>query len=239
MKILALDTASSLASLALLDGDDVRARTLPGPQSSHSGRILAELDALLADAGCALTQLDAIAFGRGPGAFTGVRLACAVAQGLAMAQGIGLVPVDSLAGIALAAARRAARGDVTVLVATDARMNEAYAASYHVSLAPAAQAQRQGDVRCAPPAEIAAPQDEDWLAAGSAFVAYETELAALRARAAQCFSELDGCADELARLALAEVRAGHLCAPQDAAPLYVRDKVALTTAERLAAGGRA
>ncbi|MBR4737501.1 MAG: tRNA (adenosine(37)-N6)-threonylcarbamoyltransferase complex dimerization subunit type 1 TsaB, partial [Rhodocyclaceae bacterium] len=136
-------------------------------------------------------------------------------------------------------ARRAARNDATVLVATDARMNEAYAACYRVSLTPEAQAQRQGEVRCAPPAELAAPQEEGWLAAGSAFVAYETELAALRAQAAQCFPELDGCADELARLALAEVRAGRLCAPQDAAPLYVRDKVALTTAERLAAGGRA
>ncbi|MBQ1657684.1 MAG: tRNA (adenosine(37)-N6)-threonylcarbamoyltransferase complex dimerization subunit type 1 TsaB [Rhodocyclaceae bacterium] len=239
MKILALDTASSLASLALLDGDEVRARTLAGPQSSHSGRILAELDALLADAGCALTQLDAIAFGRGPGAFTGVRLACAVAQGLAMAREIGLVPLDSLAGIAAAAARRSGREEALVLVATDARMQEVYAAGYHVSLAPEAQAQRQGEVRCAPPAEMAAPQAQDWLAAGSAFAVYENELAALRARAAQCFAELDGCADELARLAVNAVRDGRLCAPQDAAPLYVRDKVALTTAERLAAGGRA
>lgn len=244
MRILALDTAASTASVALLTGAEVRLRTLAGPQSSHSGRIMAEISALLAEGGCTLPQLDAIAFGQGPGAFTGVRLACAVAQGLAMGLGIGLVPIESPAALAVAACRQAGTHGASVFVATDARMDEAYVAAYRVALAPNhATAERLGDLHCLPPAQLALPladhADSGWLAAGSAFRVYADALAPLRTHTAACYPDLEGCADELARLAVLPTQSGQLTAPEHAAPVYVRNKVALTTAERLAAGGKA
>lgn len=230
MKILAIDTSCEHASLALLVDDAIIERTLEG-HSNHSERLLPTLTALLAEAQIPLTALDALAFGTGPGAFTGLRLACGVAQGLAMGAGLGVVPVCSLAALS-----RQGEGE-RVFVATDARMGEIYCAAYHCRDGAPVEVQ---EPVCVPPHEVALPYDDRWYLIGSALRAHPDIVERL------CGERCSGWnatavprARDIATLAMAPLREGRAVAPELAAPLYVRDKVALTTAERLARGGRA
>lgn len=230
MKILAIETSCERASVALLIDDDVRECRLEG-HANHSEHLLPKLRALLAEADVALSALDAIAFGAGPGAFTGLRLACGVAQGLAMGASLGVVPVPSLAALAL----RADGADI--FVATDARMGEIYSAAYH----------REGRVlrevaeaACTPPETLELPPSGTWFGVGSAFAAYPDRIPpSVHSRLAGCDPDAVPGAQAVAELAALRVAVRDLVAPEFAAPLYVRDKVALTTAERLARGGRA
>ena len=230
MKILALETSSESASVALLDGERVVERSVAG-NPGHSETILPEILRLLNDAGLALGEVDAIAFGAGPGAFTGLRLACGVAQGLAMGAGKPLIPVGTLEALASQCERD------TIFVAADARMSEVYFAAYRrldgglqECLAPA----------CAAPLDVHLPDEGGWFGFGSAFRVYgEVLVPALGAR----LSGFDGSpmplASSVARLAAERFRRGEVVDPALAAPLYVRDKVAMTTAERVALGGKA
>jgi len=230
MKILAIETSCEHASVALLIDEEVIERRLEG-HANHSERLLPTLRALLADAQFTLHALDGIAFGAGPGAFTGVRLACGVAQGLAMGADLGVVPVCSLAALAFRAGRE------EVLTLTDARMGEVYSAAYRVQAGVLTQVLAPA---CTPPHAVPMPPGESWFAIGSALSAYETTLrTALGARLCGWDGEAVARAGAVADLAAQGVRCGALVAPELAAPLYVRDKVALTTAERLARGGRA
>ena len=235
MKILAIETSCECASVALLVDGDVVERRLEG-RANHSEYLLPTVRTLLADAGLTLAALDAIAFGAGPGAFTGLRLACGAAQGLGMGAGLGVVPVCSLAALALQGEGEA------VFVATDARMAEAYSAAYRLDRADATGVQviEVQPPACSPPARLALPDGGRWFAVGSAFGTYEADIPAaiierLRGRDPAAVPR----AVDVARLAVRQVREGRALAPEHAAPLYVRDKVALTTAERLARGGRA
>ncbi|GHT92103.1 tRNA (adenosine(37)-N6)-threonylcarbamoyltransferase complex dimerization subunit type 1 TsaB [Betaproteobacteria bacterium] len=227
MKILALESSSERASVALSIDGDIRERVLVG-HANHSEHLLAAIRDLLAAAGLGSSALDAVAFGSGPGAFTGLRLSCGVAQGLALGAGLGVIPVSSLAALALFAPHH------QVLVATDARMGEVYHARYRVEngtvteLAPPA---------CSPPPAVPAAGPDYW-GLGSAFAAYVTELAAVRAGLVGCDPLAAPTAGNVARLAAQAGSAA--CLPAEGAfPLYVRDKVALTTAERLARGNKA
>ena len=228
MKILAIETSCEHGSIALLAGDAMFERELVG-QANHSAHLLPEIRSLLADAGMGLQDLDAVAFGSGPGAFTGLRLACAAAQGLALGAGLGVVPVCSLAALALQG-----EGD-RLFVATDARMNEIYFAAYERREGVLATLQAP---RCAPPEAVALPEGK-WFALGSGFAAYPALAERFGAQLCGMQPAAAPRAGDVARLALPELRRGALLAPELAAPLYVRDKVALTTAERLARGGRA
>lgn len=230
MKILAIETSCEHASVALLIDDDIVERRLEG-HANHSEYLLPTVRALLGEAGFPIAALDAIAFGAGPGAFTGLRLACGVAQGLGMGAGLGVVPVCSLAALALQGEGKA------VFVATDARMGEVYSAAYRLQGGQAIELQPPA---CSPPQQLALPADERWFGVGSALQVHEASipasvLARLHGRNATAVPR----AADVARLALRQAREGGLLAPECAAPLYVRDKVALTTAERLARGGRA
>ncbi|NMF87587.1 tRNA (adenosine(37)-N6)-threonylcarbamoyltransferase complex dimerization subunit type 1 TsaB [Aromatoleum petrolei] len=230
MKILSIETSCEHASVALLfDGETVE-RSLEG-HSNHSERLLPTLKMLLSEAGIALGALDAVAFGAGPGAFTGLRLACGVAQGLAMGADLGVAPICSLEALALQGS-----GD-DIYVATDARMGEVYSAACRfvgglpVMLAPPT---------CCPPEMLALPAGGRWTGIGSAFAVYGDRIPR------EVLDRLDPLqggavprASDVARLAMRMVEGGILVAADIAAPLYVRDKVALTTAERLARGGRA
>jgi tRNA threonylcarbamoyladenosine biosynthesis protein TsaB len=230
MKILAIETSCEHASVALLIGDDLVERRLEG-HSNHSEKLLPTLRALLVEAQLTLTGLDAIAFGSGPGAFTGLRLACGVAQGLAMGAGLGVAPVCSLAALALQG------GDGDVFVATDARMGEVYSAAFRV------RNESVDELRaplCTPPGELTLPADGRWIGLGSALGVYESVLPAdLFARLLRADAAAVPRAADVARLAVSRVRSGRLVAAECASPLYIRDKVALTTDERLARGGRA
>ncbi|MEY3201518.1 MAG: hypothetical protein RIR70_1068 [Pseudomonadota bacterium] len=233
MKILAIETSSERGSIALqLDGEPIEQRT-EGAQT-HSGWVLPAISSLLAQAAVKLSELDVIAFGAGPGAFTGLRLACGVAQGLAFAAERPVVGVGSLEALAFAA------GPGLKLVATDARMNELYFAAYAVR-AEGVECLLQPS--CQPP-QMALESLRDflrdhpgqWAGAGNGFAAYGGLLgAALAASLAGIDAECHPTASAVARLA-----AQRTAEPAAmAAPIYVRQKVALTTAERLMNGGRA
>jgi tRNA threonylcarbamoyladenosine biosynthesis protein TsaB len=230
MKILALETSTEYGSVALLDGDRLVERPVAG-RPGHSETILPEVLALLRDAGVALRDVDAIAFGAGPGAFTGLRLACGVAQGLAMGAGKPVIPVGTLEALASQCDRD------FVFVAADARMSEVYFAAYR---------REHGALRecappaCALPADMSLPPEGDWFGFGSAFRAYRDVLVpGLGARLIGFDESPVPLASGVARLAAERFRRGEMIDPALAAPLYVRDKVALTTAERLARGGKA
>lgn len=205
-------------------------RPLEG-HANHSEYLLSTLRGLLAEAQMPLSQLDAVAFGCGPGAFTGLRLACAVAQGLAMGGNLGVVPVPSLAALSLQA------GGEHVFVATDARMGEVYSAAYQVVDGVPSVVR---EVSCDPPELVLFPEQGQWFVMGSALRSYD---AVLRPRWVDRVSgwndDVAPKAGDVARIAAYEVSAGRVLAPELAAPVYVRDKVALTTRERLARGGRA
>ena len=241
MNLLAFDTSTERISAAVQRGDARwRYDGAGGPQASET-LIPALLD-LLAQAGLALTDLDALVFGRGPGSFTGLRTACAVAQGLALGAALPVLPVDTLLALAEDAHRQAATpGAARVLALLDARMDQVYAAAY-VRAGGAWQA-AGGMTVCAPEA-IALPDDgaqtgaqsADWVLAGNIFApaaAYGDRLPP-PLRALPRIHALPT-ADALLALAPARLAQGLAVAAQDALPLYIRDKVALTTAERRAA----
>lgn len=230
MKILSIETATEHGSVALLHDGELLVRRIEGA-ANHSEAVLRDLRELLIEAGLAVTQLDAIAFGAGPGAFTGLRLACGVAQGLALGAGLGIAAIGSLQALALQVdARR-------VFVATDARMGEAYHAAFELDAEGVPMP--FGQVGCSQPLELELPAG-DWFAAGSAFKVWPQELEArLLGRLTGCRPDMVPRAEEVARLGAVAVSRGALTPPELAAPLYVRDKVAFTTAERLARGGRA
>lgn len=230
MKILAIETSCEHASVALLIDDRVTELRLEG-HTNHSEKLLPTLRSLLAQAQLSLSELDAIAFGSGPGAFTGLRLACGVAQGLAMGAGLGVVPVCSLEALAMQIL------DGRVLIATDARMGEVYSSAYEI---------RGGCIKvlrgatCTPPQLLSLPDDGEWIGMGSALRAYASLIPEqLLEKLTQQHPDAVPRAGEIARIAAQRVSEGAILSPELAAPLYVRDKVALTTAERLARGGRA
>lgn len=238
VRLLALDTATEQVHLALVAGPSVHACVLPGGAQA-SAALLPALQALLAQAALGWHQLDALAFGRGPGAFTGLRTACAVAQGLALGLDKPVLSLDTLMAVAEAARQddagvaRAVSGEGKVLWALqDARMSEVYAGPYRWdagvggwealaapvlwSLDHLAHRIEIGEVQCAAGSALAAYPDHFKSLAGPGVEAqpHGRALAALAARAWAQGQVLD------AALAL---------------PLYVRDKVAQTTQERRAA----
>lgn len=234
MNLLALETSSHRLSVALWRDGACLER---GEEIANGGseRLLPWVRELLDEAGIALASLDGIAFGAGPGGFTGLRLACGVAQGLAFGLDLPVLGVSTLEALALAAKQRDPGAD-RVFTCLDARMNEVYCAAYRVSqevpeivLAPFV----------APPqmvAGIVAPQlaDGGWVGCGDGLAAYPDLLARQLSRA---MPELWPTAVAVAHLAAPRLARGEGGDAALAAPLYVRDKVALTTAERLARGG--
>lgn len=229
MKILAIETSCEHATVALLCDERVVERALDG-HSTHSERLLKTISELIVDNDQPLGELDAIAFGAGPGAFTGLRLACAVAQGLATGAGIGVVPVSSLAALS------AMSGHEYVLAATDARMGEVYSAAFRVLDGfPVLIAGPD----CQVPEQMQLPPGTQWYLAGSAFGAHPSLLRRLSASSIGHDAIAVPQASSIARLAVRMIEDGGLLPPEQAVPLYVRNKVALTTAERLARGGKA
>ena len=228
-RLLAFDTSTEALAVALvLPGQTLVVEGEGG--SLASARLIPEALALLARAGCSLRQLDAIAFGRGPGAFTGLRTACSVAQGLALGARLPVLPLDTLLAVAEEARfqhqgpQGAASLQVTALL--DARMDEMYVQRFACN---AGSWTSLADCVLIRPENLQ-PDSADTLLAGNVFGVYagrlpvfpETlpRLAALPAATA------------MLRLAPALLAAGHGVPASQALPLYIRDKVALTTEER-------
>jgi tRNA threonylcarbamoyladenosine biosynthesis protein TsaB len=222
MKVLALDTATEACSVALGIGDRMIERYVE-LERGHAEQILPMVDAVLAEAGLTLAQLDALAFGRGPGGFTGVRLAASVAQGLAFGAGLGVVPVSDLAAIA----QRVAQLDPAarrVLVVNDARMREVYWAEYDL----AAEPRSSGTERVTAPTDVVIPEAgaAPWVAAGRGLAAWPELAERCRAAGATLRDQLLPRATEILALARPRVAAGELLDPAEALPVYVRDRVA-------------
>ena len=220
MNLLAFDTSTDTLSIAVARGAARWQHSGPGGAQA-SATLLPAIRQLLAEAGLALGDLDAVVFGRGPGSFTGLRTACAVAQGLAFGAGGGrsvpVLPIDTLAAVAEAA--RQQYGCTDVVAVLDARMNEVYWARYQW------QGSSDGDFGlCAPEALVAAP---GWSVVGNAQTIYGERLAP----DAQHLHALPE-ASALLNLAPALLAAGGAVPAAQALPRYIRNKVAKTTQER-------
>lgn len=233
MLILALETSTDFATCALWRDGEVAERVCP-PGRPHSETLLPLVRDLLASAAVGVRDLDAIAFGCGPGAFTGLRVACGAAQGLAVVAGTPLLPVVSLE--AMVAASHPATGQ-PVLALLDARMGEVYLGAYGQTQA--GSPQLLGDIRVQPPEVIELAGLAGWHACGNAITAYPALQEKLLAAGLTVEAGVLPRATVLAALAAPRVAAGEGIDAALAAPLYIRDKVAKTVAERLAEGGKA
>ncbi|MFL9711239.1 tRNA (adenosine(37)-N6)-threonylcarbamoyltransferase complex dimerization subunit type 1 TsaB [Methylobacillus sp. Pita1] len=224
MKLLALDTSTEYLSLALLlDGRFAERELLAG--QSHSQRILPLLRELLNEAGVGLRDLDGIAFGAGPGSFTGLRIGCGVAQGLAFGAGLPVIGVSTLLALA-----EDAQGAGRVVACLDARMGEVYHAAYEKTAAGWQEVVAPGLYA---PDAVPAIEGEDWTGIGSGWKAYAQALEQRYGpQLAQCLPQAYPRAAAIARLALPGFEAGLGRPASEAAPLYIRNKVALTTRER-------
>jgi tRNA threonylcarbamoyladenosine biosynthesis protein TsaB len=229
VRILAIDTATESCSAALLIDGRVFAREAL-LERGHAAHILPMVDALLREAGLPLRELSAIAFGRGPGAFTGVRLAASVTQGLAYGAAVPVVPISDLRAIAERVLKEPSTPD-KVLVCTDARMREVYWAWFERGRA--GYAVEFGEERVGPAAEVTIEgrpgqgtgQVARFAAAGSGFAAYPELRARVEARATHILESLRPHAREVATLAAVEVAAGRVLPAEQALPQYLRDDV--------------
>lgn len=230
MNFLAIETSTDRLSLAVQNADQCWAFEGAGGAQSSATLIPAIMDLLL-QAQLTLKDLDAIAFGRGPGAFTGLRTACAVTQGLALGANLPVLPVDTLLCVAEAARASHAR----VLVLMDARMHQVYAAAYewrneqwHLVQAP----------QLRHPSEVCVPTDwqgQPFALAGNAWSAADVHASLQHLQSPDMLIlPLWPQATPLLRLAAMAWQRGEAVDADQALPLYLRDQVALTTAERLA-----
>lgn len=219
MKILALDAATEACSAALYREGDVDER-FEVPGRGHAERLLPMADELLGQAGLRLGDLDAIAFGRGPGGFTGLRIAAGIAQGLASGSGRPVVPVSNLAAVAAAAARTS--GTRCVLACMDARMGQVYWAAFDCQGAAPAPI---GTEHLSAPDDVSLPGGGPWFGAGHGFAAHP----GLAARLGAALEGVDPAAlphaGDIARIASVDLASGRALPAARGLPVYLRDDV--------------
>ncbi len=225
LKLVAIDTATEACSAALYCNGDISFRYTVEPRV-HAKALLPMLDELLLEAGIVPLQLDGVAFGRGPGAFTGVRIATATAQAIALAANVDTIPVSTMAAIARRCHRE--HGHNKVAVAIDARMGEVYWGAYQ---------NLQGEPElvgeemvCAPGA--VPPLDSSWSVAGTGWESYTEQLEHNRA------GRLTGAAPfphalDILDLGIDQFAKGNTVSPDQATPVYLRNNVAKTEEQRL------
>jgi tRNA threonylcarbamoyladenosine biosynthesis protein TsaB len=216
MKFAAFETSTEWCSVALwIDGEIAGLEERAG--HAHSGRVLPMLDRLAAGAGIAVAQLDAVAFGAGPGSFTGLRIACGVAQGLALARSLPVLGVSTLAAMAEES------GATRVVACLDARMHEVYYSAI----------EKLGDrwrevipAQCVAPTAVRLPPGDGWVGCGNGFAVYGS------LGLDSVIPDIHPSAIAVARLAAPRIGAGEGVDAEFAVPVYVRDKVAFTIEER-------
>jgi tRNA threonylcarbamoyladenosine biosynthesis protein TsaB len=225
MRFAAIETSTEWCSLALwLDGDIAALEQRAGQR--HGEVALPLLERLLGRAKLAVSQLDAVAFGAGPGSFTGLRIACGIAQGLAYARGIPVIGIPTLEAIAEES------GAARVIACLDARMHEVY---YSALAKDPGQAEWREAIpaQCVAPAMVPKPAGGGWLGCGDGFAVYAGVLAqALDGALSHVAPQIRPNAVAIAKLAAPRLAAGQGVDASLAVPAYVRDKVALTTQER-------
>jgi tRNA threonylcarbamoyladenosine biosynthesis protein TsaB len=222
MKILALETSTQQCSVALLTDNGIRELSRMATRA-HAEMILPMVETLMEQAGLSLHQLDALAFGRGPGGFTGVRVATAVVQGLAFGLQLPVVPISDLMTLAAGAYR--IHGMRNILACMDARMGQVYWCAYSALAADDFRACRSESLGT--PHAVQPPDNDNWFGAGSGFNSYKEVLESrlggvMHAQDATLLPAAQDIAN-LARLALAR---GHAVSADAALPIYLRDQVA-------------
>jgi tRNA threonylcarbamoyladenosine biosynthesis protein TsaB len=222
MKLLAIDTATEACSAALYIDGEIEQEYRVAPRE-HSHMILPMIEGLLKQAGLKPSALDALAFGRGPGSFMGVRIAAGVVQGIAYAHALPVVPVSTLAAIVQVAERTT--GAPKVLAAIDARMNEVYWGAY--ALDASGLMRLRGDEIVIPPSQLDKPEGNGWIGAGTGWGSYAAQLDAVTGDSViECLDNLLPDAQAIAELAAPEYLAGRYVSAAAAVPVYLRDNVA-------------
>lgn len=218
MKILSFDTSTEACSCALYIDGEIQDRSVIAPRK-HAALILTMVDELLSEAGLKPSQLDLLAFGRGPGNFTGLRIACGVAQGIAFAVDIPVAPISSLAILA-----QAAQNKTKVLAVIDARMAEIYYGFYLID--------NQGIMRCdgqemvCTPNNITLPKAGQWFGVGSGWATYGEQLSRLLGERLQNYqADKYPQARAMMPLALTAFKQGQIVSAENALPVYLRNKV--------------
>ena len=216
MKFAAFETSTEWCSVAVsIDGEILGTEERAG--HAHSERVLPMLASLAASAGISIAQLDAVAFGAGPGSFTGLRIACGVAQGLAFARGLPVLGVSTLEAMAEES------GAARVVACLDARMHEVY---YSAIERTGLRWQEVIPAQCVAPAAVRVPAGDGWIGCGNGFSAYGS------LGMGKVIPDIHPSAVAVARIAAPRFAAGEGLDAALAAPVYVRDKVAFTIEER-------
>ena len=222
-RILALDTSGTSCSVALWSDTGLLIGKEELAERQHTQRLLPMVKELLLEADVNMSSLDAIAYGRGPGSFTGIRIAAGVAQGLAFGIDCKVIPISTLAALALRYHQRSDTPNLSYACSLDARMGEVYWGEYiidetHPELALSQVAERV----CSP--EQVKLINSVYAACGSGMAVANMPEAILASAQSVC-SDLEPRALEMARLAGADFALGRQCAPEDALPVYLRDEV--------------
>ena len=221
MNILAIETATEACSVALSAGNEIIQRYQVAPRE-HTHLLLPMIESVLAEAGIAKNQLDALTFSRGPGAFTGVRIAASAAQGIAFGLDLPVMPVSTLAVIAYGAYRET--GSDRVLAAIDARMQEVYWSGYQVGKGYAKEVIKESVIA---PERVEIPQEGEWVGAGTGWAAYGDEFGRrLGNRLIECIPQALPDATDLLSLAIPEIEGGNTISAEQILPVYLRDNVA-------------
>jgi len=221
MKLLAIDTATEACSAALYVDGKVLSEYKLAPRE-HTQLILPMVDRLLLQADLKINQLDALSFARGPGAFTGVRIAAGVIQGLSYVDDLPVVPVSTLA--AMAAGIYYQHGHQHVLSAIDARMGEVYWGAYQVQQDSIQLIDEE--VVCSVE-NLQLPAKQDWVAAGTGWSAYQQEFEKkITIPQAHIFDDCLPSAEVIVKLAAQDYALGKQMSAHQAQPIYLRDNVA-------------
>jgi len=220
-RILAIETSTAACSAALCLGGEVLERYVLAPRQ-HAALILPMIESVLAEADIGVRQLDAIAFGRGPGAFTGVRIAASIVQGIAFAAELPVLPVSTLAALSLGALRET--GEAQAVAALDARKDEVYWACYRQV---GETLVLQGSEMVCSPASASQPGPGHWVAVGSGWLAHpEALLQHCGDAVIRVLPDLEPRAGDVARLGLHDFLQGGAMTADAAVPVYLRDNVA-------------
>lgn len=215
MKLLAIDTSTEIASIALHTGEELLCDEQSNPKT-HAQFILPMINKLMVNAGLQMNQLDGIVFGQGPGSFTGLRIACSIAKGLAYAHDLGLIPVSNLVAIAWAARQHAQGAHVPVLTVLDARMHEMYWAYF-------GKDQWMGEERVSPVSEMNIPEEQSVILAGVGIDLYWDDFTS-RIKS-QISDKLLISPSAAAMIECAQFFALKPVSAAEAHPVYVRNKV--------------
>lgn len=231
MKILAFDTSADVCSVALRCAGDVLEDHQIKPQQ-QAALLLPTIDRLMTEAGISAKQLDGVVFGRGPGSFTGLRIAASTAQGIAMGADVGVLGISTLAAVAQGCVRETEAQQVLVL--QDARLNEVYCGYYHLLDAGIVASQMKEQLMAPADAHTVLPQEGVFTVTGSGFSEYQHTLQQLLPEQAIVDVLRHPHAKDLITLAMDRAQTGQWQSADAALPVYLRDKVALTEAERQA-----